>query len=358
MKIVKAVIIIMLLGCLGFVLYRALGNNSQTQNSDIVSAGYRNIESRLRISGIILPHKEIEIKSTISGVLEKLLIHIGDEVDLGQPIARVQYEKDPMEHKQLQSQLEVAKEKLDHAEAIFRRTEDLYRKGVITLEEYENEKSNLSILHSNYQSVLTEIGMLKGIYGEGSISNIITATNSGTILELPIKEGGSVMARGTLSEGTTIAKIADLKLLIFRGIVLESDMVNLHVGMPATFTLMAAKGINLYGTLNMIAPKGTIQEGVSRFEVTANIEIPDSCRSYIKAGCTVNAEIVIDRKKHVLALEEKYFQFSYDSVYVEIQKENGDYEKRFLKTGISDGTYTEIVSGLDSLDRIKVTENK
>lgn len=110
--------------------------------------------------------------------------------------------------------------------------------------------------------------------------------------------------------------------------------------------------------LNMIAPKGTIQEGVSRFEVTANIEIPDSCRSYIKAGCTVNAEIVIDRKKHVLALEEKYFQFSYDSVYVEIQKENGDYEKRFLKTGISDGTYTEIVSGLDSLDRIKVTENK
>ena len=92
--------------------------------------------------------------------------------------------------------------------------------------------------------------------------------------------------------------------------------------------------------------------------LAANIEIPDSCRSYIKAGCTVNAEIVIDRKKHVLALEEKYFQFSYDSVYVEIQKENGDYEKRFLKTGISDGTYTEIVSGLDSLDRIKVTENK
>ena len=156
MKIVKAVIIIMLLGCLGFVLYRALGNNSQTQNSDIVSAGYRNIESRLRISGIILPHKEIEIKSTISGVLEKLLIHIGDEVDLGQPIARVQYVKDPMEHKQLQSQLEVAKEKLDHAEAIFRRTEDLYRKGVITLEEYENEKSNLIKLRKKINTALIE----------------------------------------------------------------------------------------------------------------------------------------------------------------------------------------------------------
>ena len=81
MKIVKAVIIIMLLGCLGFILYHVLGNNSQTQNSDTVSAGYRNIEYRLRISGIILPHKEIEIKSTISGVLEKLLIHIGEFYD-------------------------------------------------------------------------------------------------------------------------------------------------------------------------------------------------------------------------------------------------------------------------------------
>ena len=60
MKIVKAVIIIMLLGCLGFVLYRVLGNNSQTQNSDTVLAGYRNIEYRLRISGIILPYYAIQ----------------------------------------------------------------------------------------------------------------------------------------------------------------------------------------------------------------------------------------------------------------------------------------------------------
>ena len=75
MKIVKAVIIIMLLGCLGFVLYRALNNNSQTQNFDIVSAGYRDIESILRISGIILPHKEIEIKSE----LEVLVIYNDSE---------------------------------------------------------------------------------------------------------------------------------------------------------------------------------------------------------------------------------------------------------------------------------------
>ena len=73
----------------------------------------------------------------------------------------------------------------------------------------------------------------------------------------------------------------------------------------------------------------------------------------IKAGCTANAEIVVERKNHVLALEEKYFQFNYDSVFVEIVADKSKYEKRFLKTGISDGIYTEIISGVDSLDHIK-----
>lgn len=66
-----------------------------------------------------------------------------------------------------------------------------------------------------------------------------------------------------------------------------------------------------------------------------------------------NAEIVVERKKHVLALEEKYFQFNYDSVFVEIVADKSKYEKRFLKTGISDGIYTEIIEGVDSTSLIK-----
>lgn len=58
----------------------------------------------------------------------------------------------------------------------------------------------------------------------------------------------------------------------------------------------------------------------------------------------------------MLALEEKYFQFNYDSVFVEIVADDSKYEKRFLKTGISDGIYTEIISGVDSLDHIKKAE--
>jgi HlyD family secretion protein len=342
-----------MLGSVSFIVYRAV-QSSSIDNTRIVNAHIRDIEKKMTISGIVQPLKEIEIKSTISGVVEELYVQVGDEVDFGDPIARVQYVKDPMEYKRLKIELTVAKTRLDNAKSNFERTRTLYRKDVIASEEYENAKSNLSVLQSEYNSVASELNMLQGKYNRNDVSNIIKATDSGTVLELPIKEGGSVMARGTLNEGTTVARIADLKSLVFKGNVLESDVILLREGMSMLFSMVAAKDIKITGILSMIAPKGFLQDGVSRFEITADLDIPDSYRSYIKAGSTVNAETILERKEQVFALEEKYFQFSYDSVFVEVETAKGRYEKRFLQTGISDGVYTEILSGIDSLSMIKV----
>ena len=355
MRVVKTIIIILMLGTVGFIVYRAV-QSSSTDYTRTVNAQIRDIEKKMTISGVVLPSKEIEIKSTISGVVEELYVQVGDEVNFGDPIARVQYVKDPMEYKRLRIELTVAKTRLDNAKSNFERTRTLYRKDVIASEEYDNAKSNLSVLQSEYNSVASELSMLQGKYGRNDVSNIIKATDSGTVLDLPIKEGGSVMARGTLNEGTTVARIADLKSLVFKGNVLESDVIQLSEGMPMLFSMVAAKDIKVAGILSMIAPKGVLQDGVSRFEITADLDIPDSYRSYIKAGSTVNAETTLESKEQVLALEEKYFQFSYDSVFVEVKTQNGVYEKCFLQTGISDGIYTEILSGIDSLSAIKVNE--
>ena len=355
MRVLKAIIIVLMLGTIGFVVYRVV-QSSNTDYTKTVNAHIRDIEKKMTISGVIQPLKEIEIKSTISGVVEELYVQIGDEVNFGDPIARVQYVKDPMEYKRLRIELTVAKTRLDNAKSNFERTRTLYRKEVIASEEYENARSNLSVLQSEYNSVASELSMLQGKYNQKDVSNIIKATDRGTILDLPVKEGGSVMARGTLNEGTTVARIADLKSLVFRGNVLESDVLLLREGMPMSFSMVAAKDIKVTGILSMIAPKGFLQDGVSRFELTAEIDIPDSSRYYIKAGSTVNAETILERKEQVLALEEKHFKFNYDSVFVEVKTQNGDYEKRFLQTGISDGIYTEILSGIDSLNMIKVNE--
>ena len=344
MKVVRTVILSLILVFLAFVIYRAAKGGRKIPASTI-RAEYRDIESKLTIPGVIQPSKEIDIKSTISGVLEKLLVQVGDEV--------VRYVKDPLEYRRLLKELEIAETRYLTAEASFERTEKLYVKKLIAQEVYEGEKSNLAVLLSEYESVESELDMLKGQYNQKGISNIITATDAGTILELPIKEGGSVMARGTLNEGTTVARVADLQSLVFKGNVLESDILKLAVGMELSLSVPMDKNITIDGVLSLVAPKGIVQDGVARFEITAGLFIPEEYKQMIKAGCTANAEIVVERKNHVLALEEKYFQFNYDSVFVEIVADDSKYEKRFLKTGISDGIYTEIISGVDSLDHIK-----
>ena len=347
MKVVRTVILSLILVFLAFVIYRAAKGGRKIPASTI-RAEYRDIESKLTIPGVIQPSKEIDIKSTISGVLEKLLVQVGDEVVGGQPLAQIRYVKDPLEYRRLLKELEIAETRYLTAEASFERTEKL-----IAQEVYEGEKSNLAVLLSEYESVESELDMLKGQYNQKGISNIITATDAGTILELPIKEGGSVMARGTLNEGTTVARVADLQSLVFKGNVLESDILKLAVGMELSLSVPMDKNITIDGVLSLVAPKGIVQDGVARFEITAGLFIPEEYKQMIKAGCTANAEIVVERKNHVLALEEKYFQFNYDSVFVEIVADDSKYEKRFLKTGISDGIYTEIISGVDSLDHIK-----
>ena len=354
MKAAKIIIALLILGIFGFVVYRAI-QSSYKDDTQTTIPQIRDIEKTMTISGVIQPLKEIDIKSTISGVLEELYVQIGDEVNFGDPIARVQYVKDPMEYKRLQKELDVARTRMNNAKTIYNRLHILYQKEVVASEDYENAKSNFFVLQSEYDNVESELNMLQGKYNQLDVSNIITATDRGTILELPVKEGGSVMARGTLNEGTTVARVADLKSLVFKGNVLESDVLLLYKGMPISFSLVAAKDLSVMGILSMIAPKGILQDGVSRFEITADIDIPDSFRSSIKAGYTVNAEIVIERKEHVLALEEKYFQFSYDSVFVEVQNTKGNFEKRFLQTGISEGIYTEIISGIDSNSKIKMS---
>lgn len=336
---------------IGFIVYKAVLNNQM--DTVTVTADFRDIEKTLTIPGIVQPSKEIDIKSTISGVLDELFVQIGDDVIAGQPLARVQFVKDPLEYRRMLKDLDVAKKRLENTEKTFKRTKTLFEKKMIAPEEYENEQSNLAVIQTEYQAIESELNMLKGYYNLEEVSNIITATNQGTILELPVKEGGSVMARGTLNEGTTIARIADLKSLVFKGNILESDVVQIKPDMPVKLITGISEDVEIDGSITLIAPKGVVQDGVARFEITANLLIPEMYRPLIRAGCTANATFTLKKKTHVLALEEKYFSFAYDSIYVEVKNEKGKFEKRFLKIGISDGIYTEILEGLDSSTVIK-----
>ena len=351
MKAVKSAIIVILLCCIGVIVWKS-SIYDENRAVETVRPQYRDIKKELVVSGIIQPEKEIEIKSTISGILEEIYVHEGDEISLGQPLAKIQYVKDPMEHKRLQKELEIASTRLDYARKNLKSVKALYEQNYITELEYENEQSNVTVLESEYQAILSDLKMLSGEYDQ-DVSNILTSTGDGTVLEIPVKEGGSVMARGTLSEGTTIVRLADLSSLIAYGDVLESHVSQLHVGMPVQLTLMSAEGLTLQGYIELISPKGRVVDGVSRFQIAVPLLVPDSCRGLVRAGCTTNMSVVVAHKENVLSLEENYLQFEGDSVFVVLLNAKGNMQKKNIHTGLSDGLIVEIVSDLDTMSIIQ-----
>lgn len=355
MSKIKVVIISLLVVSLGFVVYRILDTDT-TVVEKTVRAQRRTIERTLAFSGSVSPQKEIDIKSTISGVLQKLSVQVGDDVEIGQDIARVQYVKDPMEYKRLLNELEVAKARVENAQKRFERSSKLHEQKMLTDEDYETQANELQILVTQYDAVASEFDMLQGKYSGLAQTNVITATGVGTILDLPVKEGGSVMARGTLSEGSTIARVADLRSLIFKGQVLESDIAKVENGMPVKYHFTSLPDTVLTGKITLISPRGIVTNGIAQFEIQASIDVGEDLRRQVRAGCTGNAELVIDRRDSVLSLEERYFRFSYDSVFVRVKLGLGVSEKRTIHTGISDGIYTEVLDGIASDDEILITE--
>src|SRR5690606_8570864 len=122
-----------------------------------------------------------------------------------------------------------------------------------------------------------------GSAGGSNIANTnIRATVSGTVLEIPVKEGDQVIESNNFNDGTTIATIADLSIMIFEGKVDEGEVGKLKLGMPLTISLGAINDKTFDAKLRFIAPKGIEEAGAVQFKIEGDVEVEDDF--LIRAG--------------------------------------------------------------------------
>ena len=305
-----------------------------------------------------MPSKEIDIKSNISGVLDELFVNVGQQVHKGQVIARIRVETNPAEYRQLQKRLEIAEAQFRSNQTNYNRSWQLYEKKVIAAADLEREQISFLLAKAEYEAALAEWQIVSNdTKFDNRNPNAVIATDDGTLLELPVRTGGPVMSRGSFSEGTTVARIARLDNLVFRGYVAEADVGALKEGMLLNLIVSAIKDYKISGTLRLIAPKGVLHEGITKFEIEADVIIPQDLTVMLRAGYSASAEITVESKEKILSLEEKHLNFSGDSVYVETMNQIGKWERTTIITGTSDGIYTEIISGIDSMTVVKAYEN-
>ncbi len=350
-KLFIILIVIASLGFLGFFVYQKSDTKVEAFETD--STFVTEIVKKTVATGSINPRKEVEVKSQVSGVVEKLFVEAGDEIKAGALIAKIKIIPDVVALNSAEGRLKEAVINYKNADKELTRQKKLFDDKVISEFEYNQylltynlNKQQVDAAESNLQ--LIKEGASKK---SGAVSNLVRSTVSGMVLDVPIKEGNFVIETNTFNDGTTIASVADMNEMIFEGKVDEAEVGKLTEGMELKLTVGALDSVAFKATLEYISPKGKEDEGAIQFEVRAAMELQED--EFLRAGYSANADIVLERKENVLALKESNLLFEKDKIFVEVMVSEQQFEKREIKTGLSDGINIEILSGLSENDKVK-----
>lgn len=330
-------------------------NNVELKKGDIVK--------KTVVTGKIIPRKEISIKPKISGIIENVFFKPGQKIKKGDIIAKIKVIPEMVSLNEAESRLKISKMNLENVEKNHFRSKELFERKLIADTEFENSKLNFETAKENFESAENNLKLVKeGVFktNKKSSNTLITSTINGTILEIPIKEGNSVIMSNAFNEGTTIAVIAEMNDMIFQGSIVETEVSKLKLDMPLKLKIAALENEIFDAVLEYIAPKGVEENGAVKFEIKAKVKIRNDL--FLRAGVSANADLILEKKENVLLINEKYLSFEENKVSVDVliseDEYNQVYEKKYLKLGVSDGINVEVLSGITIEDKIKGEEVK
>jgi HlyD family secretion protein len=306
-------------------------------------------------SGIIIPKDEVEIKSKVSGIVEEIYVRPGQKIEKGDLLARIKIIPNMVELSHAESRLNQAKIAFEDAERILERQKRLFDAEVISETDFLKYKSDFNKSKEERTAAEDHLQLiLKGIRKhETVISNtMITSSISGTVQEVVVKKGGAVIESNSFNDGTTITSIANMNEMLFEGHVSETEIGRMKPGDKLSLFLPALRDDTLTATLDYISPKGADMNGTVKFRLLATIDHTNT--HFIRSGYSANAEMVLERKNKILAIEEAWIKFQNDDPYVEVETSEGVFTNKRVKLGISDGINTEVISGLKPEDKIKI----
>jgi HlyD family secretion protein len=343
-------IVILIVIVIGAVLFSENQSKKQDVLSQIITAKRDTITKRQVVSGNIYPVKEIEVKSVIPGVLETYYVQIGDNVRTGDRIAKIKILSEPSQIENAKMNLRIAEIAFEKDRLNYERDKNLFEKHIIPASEFEVSEKSYRTSREQYEYANNQLHLLtEGFIPSSNISNVVIATATGTIIDLPLEEGAAVAERSMFRDGTNVALIAQLDSFLFKGKVVENDVLALRKGTHLTVMPTSISGLKIEANIRKIAPKGYLEQGIMKYDVEAVFALPDSV--HVFSGFNATAEFILDERIDVLTLPESCLIFDNDSAFVNLLKD-GKFERKHITIGLSDGINIEIVSGLSETDKV------
>lgn len=362
-KFLKITLLVVLAAVLlGTFVFLYMKSKPKTIVYETVKAEVIDLEKTTVATGKVEPRDEILIKPQISGIISELYKEAGQPIKKGEVIAKVKVIPELGQLNTAESRVRTSEINLERAKTDFDRMEKLLKDKLISREEYEKSEVTLKQAREENQASKDALEIIKEGITKNSASfssTMIRSTIDGLILDIPIKAGNSVIMSNTFNDGTTIATVANMNDLIFRGKIDETEVGRIHEGMSVKLTIGALQNLKFDAVLEYISPKGVEENGANQFEIKAAIHVPDSVQ--IRSGYSANAEVVLQRANKVLALPEGVIEFSGDSTFVYVLTDSvpeQKFQRKQVTTGMSDGIKIEVKKGMTAKDKIRGAEKK
>ena len=345
-----------ILGFLFSMAYYIKTNSRSAITYETSKLSKQTIEEKIVATGSVVPEDEVNIVPQISGIIDEIFVEEGDEVVAGDLLAKIKVVPNEQSLNSAEGRVKTARIVLNNSTKEFERNKKLFDKGVISEQDFNSVELRYNQDQQNLENALSDLQIIRlGSVGGSALTNTnVRSTVSGTVLQVPVKEGDQAIEANTFNPGTTIATVADLNKMIFEGRVDEGEVGKLEIGMDLKISLGAIEEKEYDAKLTLIAPKGIEVAGAIQFKIEGEVFLDDEY--VVRAGYSANATIITDVKKDILSINESLLQFdnSTKKPFVEVQISGQKFERKDIELGISDGVYAEVLSGISESDNIKI----
>ena len=383
-----AVIAVVIVGAGGVALARMVSGGSIDPNR-IAKVTRGDVARSVVATGKIQPITKVEVKSKASGIVEKLFVDINNHVHKGQPLAQLDEIEITAQVEAQRAQLAAAEANVSTFEAnieqdkvnaeapdlpMYKQTLDrnlqMAKEGIVSQQALDNANKDYLAALNKRDGAKAQIGVdmaklkqakAQVMQSQASLMQLeeqlsyttIVAPMDGMILSRDVEIGDAVSSILVLgSTATLIFTEGDISQVYVQGKVDEADIAHVYMSQPARIKIESFRDRVFNGKVTKIAPLGVEKDNVTTFEVRVSIDNPGG---EVKANMTANAEILLDEHKSVLSIPENAVMYDpQKNATVEVPDKSKKEGKRKIpvKVGLSNGSVTEILSGLKEGEQV------
>lgn len=349
----KWMLIVACVVVLAAIVYALMGGKKEAPVMDYETARVEKatIGNSVTATGTIEPVTKVEVGTQVSGIIDKIYVDYNSVVHKGQIIAELDKTNLMSELNSAKSNLAGSKSDLDYQRANYKRIKALYDKELVSGNEYDTALLSLRQAESTYAQRKEAVSKAQTNLGYA----IITSPIDGIIISKAVEEGQTVAASYSTPTLFTIAQdLTDMRVIAD---VDEADIGEVEVGQRVSFTVDAYPGETFEGKVTQVRLEATTESNVVTYEVVISASNKDL---KLKPGLTANVTIFTLERNNIVSVPTKALRFTPTKEMLnpgekiedcqgahKVWVREGKTLKAYaVKTGITNGTRTQIVSGV------------